>query len=282
MKRAMSSLKPPEPVIVVDLFPELLDGLTALLTGLSAADWKAPTACPGWSVHDAALHLLGVEIGNLSGRRDSHRLGENIDGWDELVAFLNHWNEEWVRVARRISPPLLVDLLRLTGDQMNAYFRTLDPHALGGAVSWAGDGPAPVWLDLAREYTERWHHQQHIRDAVGKPGFKEPRFFAPVLAAFARALPRAFEPVAAPDGTSVTLTISGDSGGRWSVVRQAGAWVLYAGAPAAPSAGVTLDEDVAWRLFTRGLTAQEARGRAALEGDRDLCLRAFEMVSIIA
>jgi len=278
----MSPLKPPEPVIVVDLFPELLDGLANLLAGLSAADWEAATACPGWSVHDVALHLLGVEIGNLSRRRDAHILKASIDGWDELVAFLNNWNQEWVRVGRRISPPLLVNLLRLTGDQMNDYFRTLDPHILGGAVSWAGSQPAPVWLDLAREYTERWHHQQHIRDAVGKPGFKEPRFFAPVLAAFARALPRALEPVTGPEGASVTLTVSGDSGGRWSAVWEAGAWVLYDGALEAPSAEVTLDENVAWRLFTHSAQAEWMRDQAVVAGDRVLGARVLEMVSIIA
>ena len=37
------------------------------------------------------------------------------------------------------------------------------------AVNWAGPEPAPIWLDPAREYTERWVHQQHIRDAVRNP-----------------------------------------------------------------------------------------------------------------
>ncbi len=52
-----------------------------------------------------------------------------------------------------------------TGEQTNAYFQRVDPFAMGGPVSWAGPEPAPVWLDVAREFTERWHHQQHIRAA---------------------------------------------------------------------------------------------------------------------
>lgn len=176
-------IEPPEPILVAHLFPGLLEQLLALLRQLEDADWRQPTACGSWSVHDVALHLLGVEIGNLSARRDDHTSGAFIDDWDALVEFINRWNQEWVWVARRISPPLLIDLLELTGGQMSTCFQSLDPYAIGGPVSWAGPEPAPVWLDVAREYSERWHHQQHIRDAVSRPGLKEPRYLAPVLAA---------------------------------------------------------------------------------------------------
>jgi hypothetical protein len=54
-----------------------------------------------------------------------------------------------------MSPRLLIDLLQVTGRQMCAFFRTLDPYALGSPVSWVGPEPAPVWLDLAREYGDQ-------------------------------------------------------------------------------------------------------------------------------
>jgi uncharacterized protein (TIGR03083 family) len=267
---------------VIDLFPEMLDELLGLLTGLCAEEWRKPTACPGWSVKDVALHLLGVEVGNLSQRRDGHALGLSLAGWEELVAFINDWNQAWVHIARRISSRLLIDLLQFTGVQMCEFFRSLDPYAMGGPVSWVGPEPAPVWLDLAREYTERWHHQQHIRDAVGRPGLKQPKYFAPVLAAFARALPRTFEGTRAAEGTSVTLTIAGASGGQWSLRQEEGDWRFYEGALDRPDAQVILDEDVAWRLFTRGLGQHQAWEHVALIGDRALGMRVFEMVSIIA
>jgi len=275
-------LQPPQPIIVVDLFPEVLNELLRLLSGLSSEDWQKPTVCPGWSVKDVALHLLGVEVGNLSRRRDGHTLGLSLAGWEELVAFVNDWNQGWVQVARRISPRLLIDLLQFTGVQMCDYFRSLDPHAMGGPVSWVGPGPAPVWLDLAREYTERWHHQQHIRDAVGKPGLKQPRYFAPVLATFVWALPHALRATSAAENTSVTLTITGGSGGQWSVLQERGEWRLYQGAPGQPDAEAVLDGDIAWRLFTRGLGQGVAQQHMTLTGDRALGLRVLEMVSIIA
>lgn len=277
-----TGLTSPEPVIVADLFSEILDGLVTLLSDLDASDWEQSTACTGWSVKDVALHLLGIEIGNLSSRRDGHWLGASVNSWSELVTFVNDWNADWVRVARRISSPLLIDLLKVAGQQVNDYFRWLDPDQTGSAVSWAGPQPAPVWLDLAREYTERWHHQQHIRDATRRPGFKEPRYLAPVLATFVRALPRTFETILAAEGTVVTLTITGASGGRWSVKRVEDGWKLFSGTSTGPAAETILDEDTAWRLFTHGLTAEQARGQAILKGDPALGLQVLEMVSIIA
>jgi uncharacterized protein (TIGR03083 family) len=275
-------LVPPKPVIVIDLFPEILAGLIELLSGLTTSDWQKPTVCFGWSVKDVALHLLGGEIGNLSRRRDGHTGETSIDGWTELVAFVNKWNNDWVQVARRISTPLLVELLQVTGNQMNEYFRTLDPQALGGSVSWVGDRPAPVWLDLAREYTERWHHQQHIRDAVGQAGFKQRRYLAPVLATFVCALPRTFETIPAKHGTSVTLTIAGDSGGQWSIVCTKNGWVFFTGAPTSPTAETVLEEETAWRLFTHGLTPDQVSETVCIKGERKLGLQVLETVSIIS
>jgi uncharacterized protein (TIGR03083 family) len=278
-----SFLQPPQPTIVSDLYPEILTALVKLLSSLSAEEWQKPTVCAGWSVKDVALHLLGGEIGNLSRRRDDHtQQSASINNWEELVTFINDWNQGWVKTTQCISPQLLIDLLEFTGVHLCNYFRSLDPYALGGSVSWAGPERAPVWLDLAREYTERWHHQQHIRDAVSKPGLKEPRYMAPVLSAFVWALPRAFRSTRAVENTAVTLTITGASGGQWSVLCVGQEWKLYQGAPDCPDAQVVLDQDIAWRLFTRGLAPSVAREHVSLSGDQALGLQVLEMVSIIA
>src|SRR5512136_1253461 len=129
-----SLLQPPQPVIVIDLFPEILTELVRLLSSLSAEEWQKPTVCAGWSVKDVALHLLGGEIGNLSRRRDGHAQSAAINNWGELVEFINDWNQSWVKATQRISPRLLMDLLEFTGSQMCDYFQSLDPYALGGSV----------------------------------------------------------------------------------------------------------------------------------------------------
>ena len=272
----------PQPIIVTHLFPEILQHLLDLLAGLPAADWDKPTVCMSWSVKDVALHLLGDDVGILSRKRDGFSLPADIKGWDELVAFINHLNLTWVEATRRTSPRLLLDLLRLTGDQVCAYFDSLDPYTIGDPVSWVGPEPAPVWLDLAREYTERWLHQQHLRQAVDQPGLTGPRFLGPVLDAFVLALPRTYQHTGAAEGTLVTLTLRGACGRQWSLRREAGRWELYVGAASTPAAEVMMDEDVAWRIFTKGLSRAEAEGSITIKGDRPLGLRVLDTVSIIA
>jgi uncharacterized protein (TIGR03083 family) len=275
-------LRTPNPIIVVDLFPELLDYLLSLLRGLEEDEWKRSTTCEGWSVKDVALHLLGVEIGNLSSRRDKHSIGGFIDNWEELVDFINQMNQGWIQVSRRMSTPLLIDLLELTGYQICDYFRSLDPYAMGGAISWVGPEPVPVWLDMAREYTERWHHQQHIRDAVEQPGLKQPKYLAPVIATFARGLPRTFRDLRVEEDIVVTLTVTGKSGGQWSIRREGGGWEFYEGSSDRADSEVVLFEDVAWRLFTHGLTKTQAIEHATLIGDKELGIKLLEMISILA
>ena len=79
------------------LVPRLRAELAALLTGLTAGDWALLTSCPGWSVHDVAAHLLGVELGNVSVRRDRWRQGPTAG--EDLDAWLNRFNQQWVEVA---------------------------------------------------------------------------------------------------------------------------------------------------------------------------------------
>jgi len=275
-----------QPVMVADLFPGERAALLDVLTTLSNEQWASPTVCAGWSVHDVALHVLGGDIGIISARRDGYRepvpAGSDLSKWEMLVAYINEHNDAWVQATRRISPRLLCTLLQLTGEAIAEHFAHLDQFALGVPVHWASPDPAPVWLDTAREYTERWLHQQHIRAAVGQPGLTEPRWLAPVLAAFVYALPRALEPIASPEDTTVQLAITGAAGGAWTAIRAGEAWELTEEAAAAPDARVTLDQEIAWRLCTRGLSRAEAAGHIQQEGEMLLADRVLDMVSIIA
>jgi|ERR1041384_532338 uncharacterized protein (TIGR03083 family) len=276
-------MKTPEPILVSQLFPPVLDSLLDLMSGLSDDDWNKPTACARWSVKDIASHLLGGEVGILSRQRDGYKYsGDPFIAWEDLVVLINNLNDIWVRATSRISPRVLCELMKLTGEQVCDYFKSLDPYAMGNPVDWAGPEPAPVWLDLAREYTERWHHQQQIREAVGRPGLKQPHFFAPVLDAFVRALPHTYSTVEAKDGTLVALTITGDSGGQWFLLRENTEWSLYIEATRAADAEVVLDQDIAWRLFTKGIRKNEVLSKVTLVGDQALATRALDMVSVIA
>ena len=271
------------PVLTDHLFLPLLDNLIEVLEPLKSEEWEMPTSCPGWSVHDLAAHILGDDVTQLSMGRDEFKaLLIDADDWKGLVAGLNTLNGQWVEAMKRVSPRMMIDLLRWTGGQASGNFQSLDPYTSGPVVRWASLKPAPMWLHIAREYTERWHHQQQIREAVGKPLLTGTDWFAPVLATFVHGLPQTYFGVSAPIGTTVEITISGTSGLTCSVVRKVSEWVLCDNVATKSSASVTIDEVDAWKLLTKSIAKDIVEPRVVIEGDRELASRALDTVSIIA
>lgn len=256
--------------------------LLELLASLKSQAWSRATACPGWSVKDIVAHLLLDDLRRLSGGRDKFTLPFVTNTFAELVALVNESNERWVEACHPLSPRVLQEFLRFTGAPTLKYFRSLAIDALGGPVSWAGPDPAPVWLDIAREYTERWVHQQQIRDATDRSGLQERRFMAPVLATFVHALPRTYRNVAAVENTEIDLIVDGSVGGRWRIVRADNSWQLRRGRANRAQASIRTDAEVMWRLPTRGMDAATARSRSQVAGDGSLTEPFFSTLAIMA
>lgn len=148
---------------------------------------------------DMAAHLLDTDIQRLSFRGDRLASRRPIQNYQDLVEHINLLNEEWVSAARRIGPQLLLEFLTITGPQVYEVFKSLDPFAQAGAsVAWAGEHESLNWFDTAREYSEKWVHQQQIRDAVGRPGLTSYKGLHPVLDTFLRGLPHTFREIDAP------------------------------------------------------------------------------------
>jgi uncharacterized protein (TIGR03083 family) len=273
-----------EVVVVTHLFSPERASLLELLSALAAGQWQAPMVCPGWSVKDVALHLLGDDIDLLARRRDGAAPADTPStpgGFQELVASLDRLNQSWVEATRRVSPRLLCELLAVTGEATERYLAGLELFVVEESVSWIRPDPVPNWLDVARQYTERWTHRQQIRDTGGVPGLQEPAFLAPVLATFVHALPRAFADVPAAVETTVEVVIAGQAGGCWVLTRTPRGWRLAAGPAAAPRARVALEADTAWRLWTKGIRPDAAQAAVSISGDRALGLPVLDAVAII-
>lgn len=284
--------EPLPPVDTLHLFPQERRALLALLESLTEDRWAFHDVYPGWSLKDIVSHLLADDLSRLSRGRDDYSAAlfkfttpETFES--DLLEWINRQNNAWVDATRRLSPQVLIDLLRWTGEQTQAYWQSLDLQAVGERVSWAGPDPAPVWLDVAREFSERWLHQQHIREAAGAPLLYEPPIFVPVLDTFARAIPHTYRHVIAPDGTNIRLTLTGleaddDSSRHYDLVRANDRWQLVADTRTGPGAHVTMPADTAWRLFTKSLTPDDARASTALHGDTTLAAKMLDTVAIIA
>lgn len=76
----------------------------------------------------------------------------------------------------------------------------------------------------------------------------------------------------APTGTAVTfeVNIEPDRHHAWSVVRDANAWIVCRGRPAAPAASFRTDGDTAWKLLYNAIPPHAATSGVAIGGDAAL------------
>ncbi|HEX5575672.1 MAG TPA: maleylpyruvate isomerase family mycothiol-dependent enzyme [Gemmatimonadales bacterium] len=278
-------LRPVGPVFLVGLFPGLHLELMTLLRGLATKDWNRPTACTLWSVKDIVAHLLDSCLRRLSFGRDRNESTPNrsIASYTDLVAYLNRLNAEWIAATRRLSPRLLMGLIDWAEPQLHQYLKSLDPHetAVFG-VAWAGEDRSPTWFDIGREYTERWLHQQQIREAVGAPGLTARQWLSPALDIFVRALPFSYRGVVADANTRVEVQIGGEAGGTWTLVHSSEGWQLFVGAASDPATVVSLDQDAAWKLFSKALPPDEARREITITGDSRLGQPFLKTLAVMA
>ncbi|HTD98819.1 MAG TPA: maleylpyruvate isomerase N-terminal domain-containing protein [Mucilaginibacter sp.] len=274
------------PIPTLHLFPVLDELLIDLLRSLSPEDWNKPTLAKQWMVKDIAAHLLDTNMRAVAGSKGyTPPPPQNINSYQELVAYLNDLNAVWVKAMQRIAPTQLIDLLESTGKQYRAYISTLDPFGPARyGVSWAGEDHSTNWFDIAREYTEKWHHQQQIRDAVGKTdALMNRELFYPCIDTFMCGLPHAYRNVKADNGTLIQFTISGEAGGNWYLKKTEDSWQLTKVMPESNvDASVTIPPDVSWKLFTKGISREAAIEKSIVSGDQFLAENIFGMVSVMA
>jgi len=288
-----------EPILTAHLFPTLDARLIDLLRSLAADDWERQTIAQRWNVKDVAAHLLDTQLRTLSFGRDGYTPSPDpaIASDRDLVPFIDRLNAEGVTVYRRLSPPVLIALIERTSREAASYYASLDPFAPARiGVSWAGESVSANWFDVARELTERWHHQQQIRLALDEPAssalnpssnaaqrlraIMTPELYHPVLDCFMRALPFHYRSMSASAGTAVRVRVSGECGGDWHLYR-GDAWMLTSEPVGTIVTTVTIPQDIAWRIFTKGITRENASAHVRATGDATLGNHVLDMLAIV-
>jgi uncharacterized protein (TIGR03083 family) len=272
-----------DPILCAHLLRQVDDKLIDLLASLQPAEWDLQTIAPRWKVRDVAAHLLDTPLRKLSMVRDSYYVeAPNIRSQQDVIALVNRLNAEGVTVYRRLSPPVLIGLMKTACEQSASFHESLDPFAPAAfAVSWAGDETSPNWFDTARELTERWHHQQQIRLATNRPGIMTPDLYHPVLDCFLRGLPHLYRDVDAPVATTLLFEISGDCGGQWFLSKQSTRWNFVSPPSGDVASQVTIPQELAWRVFTKGIDRESARTQIKIEGNRDLAEKVLHLTAIV-
>jgi uncharacterized protein (TIGR03083 family) len=277
-------IEPLKPILTAYLFPKLEALLLDLLRSLSLEDWEKQTVSPKWKVKDVAAHLLDTPLRGVSIARDSY-LPESpqINSSAELATYINRLNRDGVNVYRRLSPAVLISMMEVASKLLADYHASRDPLAQAPyGVSWSGEDTSANWFDTAREYTERWHHQQQIRLAVNKPGIMSRELYYPVLDCFLRALPFTYRTISAKPGTLVQIIISGEYGGLWYLYRAEDGWRLIGEPSGEKVSETTIPQEIAWRIFTKGIDRESAESQVTVTGDAKLGLHVLGMISIVS
>lgn len=276
-------MKPPAPILIADRIAALDQKLIELLETLSPEDWKKQTIAPKWKVEDVVLHLLDGNIRILSIHRDGY-IGvhpENINGYDDLLNYLNQLNADWIRATKRISPKLLIELLKLTSKEVADYLPMIDLFSPAlFSVAWAGEEQSANWFHWAREYTERWHHQQQIRLAVGKEKELYTReWYHPHLETSMRALAHHYRNFQGKKDEVLSFEITGEAGGIWYLYNDGKKWVQVEDIAATENI-ITIEGEIAWRLFTKGIKKEETSIR--IQGNKQAGEHLLSMLAVMA
>ncbi len=272
------------PVPTLHLFASLDRELIKLLGTLTADEWQLPTIARLWTVKDLASHLLDGNLRTISCYRDNYVVtAGNNSSYPDLVNYLNERNMLWTNATKNLSPQLLIELLATTGKQYIEALQKLNPFDKAiFSVAWAGEERSANWFHIAREYTEKFIHQQQIREAVNKQGILTKLLFYPFIETFMYALPHTYRNTVAPTGTIVQVKVLTEIGGEWNIEKTSAGWKAVHEGRLMPSASVTFTPGIAWKLFSKGISPGEALDEITIRGDEDLGRVALQMVAVMA
>ena len=277
---------PQIPIQTLSLFPKLDQLLLELLRSLSPEDWAKPTLAPLWNVKDIVTHLLDGNLRSLSMLRDGYfsESPGKIDGYQDLAEYLNRLNSDWVKGMKRLSPKVLIQLLESSGKEYVEFLNSLDPFENAVfSVTWAGESESQNWFHIAREYTEKWHHQQQIRFAVGKEEILYTKeFYDPFLQTTIRALPFHYRDLIGQEGEVIQVTVDGESGWNWWIVYTSDLWKRIENQTTNPFAAVIIPAQVAWRIFTKGISKAEAKSQISISGKPEYGEKILDMLTVMA
>jgi uncharacterized protein (TIGR03083 family) len=274
------------PLDVTGMLEPERTALLDLLGGLDGDEWNAPTECPAWTVKGVALHVLGDDLSLLSRQRDESVQGlilyaESRPGLS-FRQLLDGFNEQWVEAAMFLSPPMVIELLRVAGEWTAAFYTEVDPHRPGEPVGFFGAHGAsptsPYWQAIAREYVERWVHQHQIRRALGRPDLGR-EFLEPAAATVGRSFAAHLPGFDTAVGTIIQVAVDGV--GAWSLTRSDEGWSFADGADSDASVALSLSQADATPVLSRAWSGDAAVAAFRVSGDEALAERVLEVVGLI-
>lgn len=264
---------------LVDQLEAVWLSIDELGSGLSDAEWAAPTECPGWSVQDNVAHIIGIESMSL-GRPAPER---DVGAPPHIKNDIGRANEMWVDNLRDRSGPEVLDEYRKITTERIAGLRALDEAGFS-AESWTPAGPGTVRDLIPFRVFDSWVHEQDMRRAVARPGDLD----GPVArAAFERVAERmgyvVGKKVKPPDGASVVFDLEGPVARPLAIGVDGGRAQVLDATPAEPTVRIAMSDETFCRLGCGRIdpTAALRDGRVVVSGDAELGRRVTEAMNFL-
>jgi hypothetical protein len=105
--------------------------------------------------------------------------------------------------------------------------------------------------------------------------------YYPVLDCFMRALPFQYRGTSGEPGTHLRFNVSGECVGSWYLYRDGDRWTQVESSQGRQVSETTIPQEIAWRIFTKGIDRDAAAAEVSVTGDRELGAHVLSMVSIV-
>lgn len=277
-----------EQIETLHLFPKLTEKFLKLLRELEPSDWLRPSPIKGRTVKDLVSHVIDGSLRNISMQRDNFMDNSNvpnINSYDELINHIQKLNTDWMIASKRLSPKILIDLLEYSEKEFYEFMKSKNPKGKAlFSVAWAGETESENWFDIAREYTEKWHHQMQIRLALDKPIFLDTEYSEPLYDTFMIALPHLYREFSNFEkGTKIKISLTGKLNKSWIIEWQTDKWIFTDSIKPEIYTSVEIPDDIAWKIFTNTDRDKEKYiTKIKINGDKSIGLKLLDLVTVMS
>ena len=95
------------------------------------------------------------------------------------------------------------------------------------------------------------------------------------------ALPHTYGHTSAKENSAVQVTVTGGAGGDWFIIKKE-KWELHKENKLPVAVHVSINENIAWKLFTKSWRKKEVIHHVAIAGDPLLAEPVMDMISVMA
>ena len=230
----------------VSLTIEAINTLTELCAPLTEAQWKTATDCPGWSVQDNISHLVGIENMLLGKPPTTHKAPK----YDYIKNPIGEHNEHEIDARRSLLGSEVFAEWKATAAERAQQLQTADAEYFAKPMMMpTGPGTLGDFLDI--RILDLWIHDQDIRRALNISGNHGGPCAEHTIDRLIRTLPIVVgKRAAAPEGESVSITISGAVQRTIYVSVSEGRANIVAAKPASLLCEISMDSTVFTALAT--------------------------------